>query len=134
MKLTNKEIQEAYQEIQKFENKEIEGDLVWAIVTNLDELEEAYERYQKVYARHVRDQVVKDDDGNAVYPEGVDPENPGNVDPKFKDREKLVEELGNLLEKEVEVNVETVSRETFMNCIKSTVTPKEVRPLMFMIE
>jgi len=130
MKLTNREVIQARQAIQVLEDMEIEGDLVWAVVINADELETAHERYQKAYQRHVEDQIVRDEDGDPVYPEGVDPDKQQNVDPKFEDKEQLVEDLNNLLSKEVELDIETVKKEDIPTSIK----PKIIRSLKFMIE
>jgi hypothetical protein len=129
MKLTNREVIQARQAIQVLEDMEIEGDLVWAVVINAEELEQAHERYQKAYQRHVNDQIVRDENGDPVYPEGVDPDNE-QVDPKFEDKGQLVEDLNNLLSKEVELDLETVTKDDMPTSIK----PKVIRGLRFMIE
>jgi len=130
MKLTNIEIIRGHEALQKIEERDDLGEkLVWPIVINMDELERAKNRYDKAYAKYVQDAVVRDDDGNPVYPDGVDP-NQANVDPKFKDKQALVDNLNELAQKTVEVEIETVSRSDF----KSIPSPKILRKLRFMIE
>ena len=132
MKLTNAELKEGYEKLKEYDNIEISGELVWAVIANTEEIEPQLAKYQKSYERLVQDQIVKDEDGNPVYPEGKSEER--GDDPKFEDKQQLLEDLQGLLEKEVEVDIETVTRQEFLNGVKKDLTPKDIRPLMFMIE
>lgn len=129
--LTNAEIREAKEGIAVLEDEKLGGDLVWAVVNNSDELDSAIERYQKAYEKFVQDQVVRDDEGNPVYPEGTPEEKKGQVDPLFEDKVQLVQDINGLLNKEVDLEIEVVEREDIPTDL---VTPKTVKKIKFMVK
>ena len=130
MKLTNVEVVQGHSVLEELEERDDLGSsLVWPIVLNMDALTDAKQKYDKAYNKYVQDGILRDDEGNAIWPEDVDPSDP-DADPKFKDKEKLVEQLNDLLQKKVEVDIETVSREDF----ETVPAPKLLRKIRFMIE
>lgn len=134
MEITYATAVEAQQAVNQLDDRRLAKDLMIPLVRNKKEVQDAAEEYQEIHEELVDQYTKRDEEGEIVWPkrENEDGEmvEDRSGDPVFTDKQELVEELNDLLDREVEIEVEPVSLDHFPDQIE----PGVVANLSFMIE
>lgn len=125
---------EAQQAVNRLDDRRLQKDLMIPLVRNKKQVQEAAEEYQEIHSELVDQYTKRDDDGEVVWPTTVNEDGEEvedkSGDPVFTDKEELVDELNDLLQRDVELKIEPLSLEHFPDQIEPGVVDK----LSFMIE
>lgn len=134
MEITYAKALEAQQAVNQLNDRRLNKDLMVALIRNKKEVQSAAEEYQEVHEELVDQYTKRDDDGEVVWPKKENDD--GDLvedrsgDPVFTDKEELVGELNDLLDREVDVDVDPVSIEH----LPEQIEPGVVDALSFMVE
>lgn len=134
MEVTYAEAVDAQQAIQNLNDRRLNKELMIPLVRNKGNVQDAAEEYQEMHGNLVDHYTKRDGDGEVVWPTTTNedgeevPDKSG--DPVFTDKQELVEELNDLLSREVDLELEPLSLQDFPDQIE----PGVVDRLSFMIE
>lgn len=134
MEITYATAVEAQQAVEQLDDRRLAKDLMIPLVRTKKEIQSAAEEYQEIHSELVDQYTKRDDEGEVVWPKRKNEDGElvedRSGDPVFTDKQELVEELNDLLEREVDIDVEPVSLDAFPEQIE----PGVVANLGFMIE